>query len=204
MFDEWGMLGWMWAASPVVVGSSVEGGGGVMGFRGHSVMGPFACGCGGRGGVGVGRVDVPGADGSAWFGGSADVPISTTGLTALVAGEDWHCRRGRRAGVPEGTRWINFFRLPGSSPSASREGWDRRSHGVTTAGTPGAIFTLPALVIARPSSLLPSPLWEIQCRLAGPASATFIRIQSDGCRYSQPGGLAPNSRHVDLRRVIFT
>lgn len=112
---------------------------------------------------------------SAGSAGSADVPISTTGLTALVAGEDWHYVG--EAGEPAfENSWINFsgyqklsFRI--------REGGIVDLYGVTTAGTPGAaVFTLPAEY--RPSS--PQLLPSAGLVGAGPASATFIRIQTTG------------------------
>ena len=101
--------------------------------------------------------------------------VTTTGLTTLLAGEDWHYVG--EAGEPAfENSWINFsgyqklsFRI--------REGGIVDLYGVTTAGTPGAaVFTLPAEY--RPSS--PQLLPSAGLVGAGPASATFIRIQTTG------------------------
>lgn len=117
--------------------------------------------------------DSAGSAGSA--GATVASGVTTTGLTSLLAGEDWHYVG--EAGEPAfENSWINFsgyqklsFRI--------REGGIVDLYGVTTAGTPGAaVFTLPAEY--RPSS--PQLLPSAGLVGAGPASATFIRIQTTG------------------------
>ena len=131
---------------------------------------PVAVACDPRG---VSQVPAPGPVPQ---GGFDDVgQMSTAGFAGLVAGEDWHYVG--EAGEPAfENSWANLggyqklsFRI--------REGGIVDLYGVTTAGTPGAaVFTLPAEY--RPSS--PQLLPSAGLVGVGPATATFIRIQTTG------------------------
>ena len=88
--------------------------------------------------------------------GSADVPITTTGLTALVAGEDWHYVG--EAGEPafQGS-WANFSGTPALAFRIREAGIvDIQGQPRNTSDPTQTIFTLP--VGYRPSSSLLIPI----------------------------------------------
>ena len=76
--------------------------------------------------------------------GSADVPISTTGLTALVAGEDWHYVGSGGDAPAFENGWANVTGEP-KTAFRLREPGVVDVHLTVQSGTPGyPIFTLPA------------------------------------------------------------
>lgn len=112
--------------------------------------------------------------------GVGDVPISTTGLTALVEGEDWHY-----VGETDEPAFQNSWANISANPKMAfriREAGIVDIHGVIVGGASGAvIFTLPEGY--RPSSAAASPVYadagggpivaSVNVTTAGAVSASF-------------------------------
>ena len=138
--------------------------------------------------------DSPGA------GGSAEVPISTTGLTSLVAGEDWHYVDG--GGEPAfGATWSN---LAGYTPLGFRLRATGEvdivgdiSHASDTDNS--TIFTLPAGY--RPSTELVVPVMGLNTSTSNSQTVGLI-ITAGGAVY--PWRLVGGSQSVPHEIYVTT